>query len=53
MSDYLDRRLRSLEALLDELVERMRALPFTDKRRIAIVQKIREIEAEIDARQPL
>lgn len=44
---------RSLEQLLDELVGEFNALPLTDRRRAPLASRIREVEALIDARQPL
>lgn len=44
---------RSLETYLAELVDRLNRLRLDDPARGALAQRIRECEAEIDARKPL
>lgn len=43
---------RSLELYLADLVEQLRLLPMTSAARPALVARIRQVEAEIDARSP-
>lgn len=45
--------LRSLEQYLAELREQFDALPMTSPARGALANRIRQVEAEIDAREPL
>lgn len=45
--------LRSLEQYLDEASAEFRRLPLTHPRRPALALRIRAIEIELDARQPL
>ncbi len=57
MADH-DRRIfedprRSLEQYLAELVDRFDALPLQDRGRADLARRIREVEAEIDARSTL
>jgi hypothetical protein len=49
----LDAPRRSLDQYLAELVERFDALPLQDGRRADLARRIRELEAEIDARSGL
>jgi hypothetical protein len=51
-SAYLDQPARALTEYRDELVERMRRLPLTDRRRARLADQIRQVEAAID-RVPL
>jgi hypothetical protein len=44
---------RSLEQYLDDLCEQLKRLPMTSRARGPLITKIRQIEAELDARQPL
>jgi hypothetical protein len=48
-----DTRTRSLEQYLAELVEQFKSLPLTSRLRPKLAQRIRQVEEEIDARQPL
>ena len=53
MTDPLTAPARSLEQYLAELIGRFDALRLDDRRRPDLAQRIREVEAEIDARSPL
>lgn len=45
--------VRSLEQYLAELLSEFDSLPLTHRRRPDLARRIRSVEAEIDARQPL
>lgn len=44
---------RSLEQYLDDLCEQLKRLPLNSKARGALITRIRDVEAEIEGRQPL
>lgn len=53
MNPYLGRATRSLEDYLADLVEQLKLLPPQSKARPALINRIRQVEAELDARQPI
>jgi len=48
-----DQRRRSMEQYLDTLVDELKALPLTSKRRHDLIRRIRDVEDKIDAESGL